>query len=416
MKIALHCLLTATIAAATVNAAPIRVVNCGEKVASKKRGVCMNNMSAADFRALAPGVTWFYNWHYKTDSVPPAGVKMTYIPMVWGDRADALAALPAYLAGANPKPPVVFAINEPNLKGQAFIPPQTTAEVFKKVKAIADKFQVPVVGPHMAIGSSPNDSIKAMDPVTHKEETYTFMVPFLKAFFNYMGGTKVDAIGVHSYGNIGELKWASGAITKEFKRPTWVTEYAQWNVKSVEEGRDYLIAATDYLERSPDVQGYAWFKERANDNPKISLLERQPGKLSILGEAYVAMPPHDADLYYRLPGKLPAECFVDAQGMEIRASKIPGDVLTLAVTSGAAYADYNLQVDQAATYTVRFHVSGTGKIDVLGGTTILGSAESKDPKWSDVETKINFPAGTGKVRVRASGLLRAIDSIEFVKK
>ncbi|MGH8046223.1 MAG: glycosyl hydrolase, partial [Chthoniobacterales bacterium] len=212
MKHILHSILVAALALSVAQAAPIRIVKCDENVPSKKRGICMNNMSAADFRALAPGVTWFYNWHFKSDSLPPAGVKMTFIPMVWGNRADALAALPAILAGANPKPPVVFAINEPNLKGQAFIPPKVTAEVFKKVAAIAAPFNVPVVGPHMAIGSGADSSIKAMDPLTNKVETYTFMVPFLKAFFHYMGATKVAAIGVHSYGNIGELKWSAGAV------------------------------------------------------------------------------------------------------------------------------------------------------------------------------------------------------------
>jgi hypothetical protein len=416
MKKVIPCLLAAALAASTVVAAPIRVVNCGEKVASKKRGICMNNMSAADFRALAPGVSWYYNWHYKTDSNPPAGVKMTFIPMVWGNRPDALAGLPAVLAGANPKPPIVFAINEPNLKGQAFISPQVTAEVFKKVKVIADKFKIPVVGPHMAIGSGANSSIKAMDPITKKEETYTFMVPFLKAFFHYLGDpSQVAGLGVHSYENIGELKWSASEMYKQFKRPVWMTEYAQWNVKSLEEARDYLIASTDYLERSKEVEGYAWFKERS-DRAVISLLERQPGKLSILGEAYVALPPHDADLFYRLPGKLPAECFVDAQGMEIKAAKEPGDVLVLAVTSGAAFVDYNIQVDTAAEYTLRFRLAGTGKIDVLGGTTVMGTVESKDPKWNVVETKIKFPAGTGKIRLRATGLLKAIDSIEFAKQ
>jgi hypothetical protein len=301
MKNSCCSLVAAALALAVVSpvaqAAPIRVVNCGEKVASKKRGICMNKMSPEDFRALAPGVTWYYNWHFKTDILPPAGVNMTFIPMVWGNRADALSGLRDVIASANPKPPVVFAVNEPNLRGQAFITPQVTAEVFKKVKTIADGFKIPVVGPHMAIGSGADASIKAMDPIEKKEVTYTFMTPFLKAFFHFMGATKVDAIGVHSYGNIGELKWAASEVFKQFKRPVWVTEYAQWNVKNLEEARDYLIEATDFLERSPNVQGYAWFKDRANDNPKISLLERQSGKLSILGEAYVALPPHDADLY-----------------------------------------------------------------------------------------------------------------------
>src|ERR1043165_10050756 len=54
----------------------IRVVACDAKVPSKKRGICANKLSAEDFRAFAPAVTWYYNWHYKTDHVPPSDVKM----------------------------------------------------------------------------------------------------------------------------------------------------------------------------------------------------------------------------------------------------------------------------------------------------------------------------------------------------
>jgi hypothetical protein len=61
----------------TAAAAPIRIVACEEKVPSKKRGICMNTLSASDFRALAPGVSWYYNWHFQSNDRPPAGVNMT---------------------------------------------------------------------------------------------------------------------------------------------------------------------------------------------------------------------------------------------------------------------------------------------------------------------------------------------------
>lgn len=408
-------LLALLLVAQPALAAPIRIVACEEKVPSKKRGVCANALSAADFKALAPGVSWFYNWHFQTKDLPPAGVKMTFLPMVWGDRPNEFAGLQSYLAAANPKPPVVLAINEPNLRGQAFISPEVTANVYKKVKAIADRYQIPTVGPHMSLGSPPNDSIKAMDPLTHKMETYGFMVPFLKAFFSYMGAVPVTATAYHSYGNFGELSWSVGMMAKEFKRPVWVTEYAQWNVPNVEAGRDYLIQATEFLERSPSVQGYAWFKERANDNPKISLFQRPPGQLSPLGEAYVALPPHDADLYYRIPGKLPAQNFVDTQGMEIKASQQPGHVLVLAVTSGAAWVDYNLQIDTAGEYKVRVRLLGTGKLEFLHGAAVLGAVESKGTSWNEAEAKVRFAAGAQRIRVRGTGLLKAIDTLEFLK-
>jgi len=398
------------------SAAPLRIVACEAQVPSKKRGVCENSLSAQDFRALAPGVSWYYNWHFKADNIPPAGVDMTFIPMAWGNRPGDVSGVASYLAGAQKKPPVVLAINEPNLKGQAFIDPETTAELFKKIKAVADRYNVPVAGPNMSLGSAEGDSIKAVDPLTHEKTTYTFMIPFLKAFFHYMGATKVDAVAYHSYGNIGELKWATGEMAKQFGRPVWVTEYAQWNVPSVEAARDYLIEATDFLERSPDVQGYAWFKERAKDNPKISLLDRQPGKLSILGEAYVNLPPHDADIYYRLPGKLNASKFVRASGMDIKTTKDKEGFFDLAVSGNGGSADYNIQVDAAGPCTVRVRAAGEGTINLQSGGKTLGTAQlAKKTGWQDVEAKVQFAAGPQTLRVTTQGLVLRIHSVEFAK-
>jgi hypothetical protein len=101
--------------------------------------------------------------------------------MVWGGHPLALCRLDQYLASTSPKPPAVFAINEPNLRGQAFLTPRRTAEVYRKVKIITDKYDIPLVGPHMALGSAEKDSITAHDPAENRTITYTFMVPFLKA-------------------------------------------------------------------------------------------------------------------------------------------------------------------------------------------------------------------------------------------
>jgi hypothetical protein len=78
-----------------------------------------------------------------------------------------------------------------------------------------------------------------------------------------------------------------------FGCPVWVTEYAQWNSPTMEASRKYLVEATDFLERTPYVAGYAWFKERVKGNLNISLLEPESGKLSPLGETYVSLPAHD---------------------------------------------------------------------------------------------------------------------------
>ena len=94
--------------------AQIQIVNCDAPVQSRKRGIAVNsNMSAADFQALAPGVSWFYDWGINNWTVP-SGVAMSYIPMVWSDYSGYQSAISSYLAAGN-RPWRVFAINEPNL-------------------------------------------------------------------------------------------------------------------------------------------------------------------------------------------------------------------------------------------------------------------------------------------------------------
>ena len=371
--------MCAAFAAAIANAADhsaLRIVGCGDPVQSHKRGICANHLDAADYVALAPGVSWSYNWFYRPDQPAPPGVAFEFLPMAWGDRPDDLSGLDAYLAAGH-KPRAVLAINEPNLRGQAFIPPRQTAELYGKIKVIADKYGIPVVGPHMAPGSAKPDSITALDPLTNQQTTYGFMVPFLKAFLYYAGKTDVPSIAFHTYGNTGELHWAVGMLHKEFSRPIWVTEYAQWKNSSDEDARKYLIQATDFLERSPDVAGYSWFKERVDKNKTISLFTDKPGELTAMGQAYVAMPVHDSDVYYRIPGELGAGKYVAMQDTEVRPLPRDQGLLDMVSTKADAWLDYNIQVDIAGTYQVVLAIAGKpGKIDLLQNGDLLASVES----------------------------------------
>jgi len=395
------------------DAPAIRVVNCDQKVQSHKRGVGENHLSAEDFRALAPGVSWYYNWHFKTDDIPPSDAPMEFIPMAWGDREESLTGLQAYLQSATKKPRVVLAINEPNLKGQAFITPEKTAILYKKIQAIADQYQLQAVGPNMSLGSGTNDSIKAMDPIENKEITYTFMVPFLKAFFFYLPDTKVPALSVHTYGSIGELKWAVDLLHKQFNCPIWVTEFAEWKAGSPNDARDFLIQATDFLERTPYVQGYAWFKERADNNPKISLLEKEPGKLSELGEAYVNLPTHDADVYYRIPGKLPAGNYTVIDQADVMANS--HNNLMVSSSAAGATADYNLQVDNAGAYKLALTVFGTGKVEILEKDQVLGSIDSTGSEVQTVATTVTLPDGPQSLRLRFSANGLIVSALDFTK-
>ncbi len=140
-----------------------QIVNCDAQVQSRKRGLGVNSLSDADFRALAPGVSWYYNWG-ATPLAKPADVVMDFLPMAWNGSSSFQTSISSYLAAGN-RPWRVFALNEPNLKGQAFMTPTNSAVTFKQVKAICDPYNIPVIAPHMAIGSAVADSITAYDPL-----------------------------------------------------------------------------------------------------------------------------------------------------------------------------------------------------------------------------------------------------------
>ncbi len=412
VPVALGLSATFNFARAQAPAAPtIRIVPCDAPVKSTKRGVCVNEMSSADFMALSPSVSWYYTWHFTDTQNAPKAANMEFLPMVWGARPDSLTGLEDYLK--THKPRRVLALNEPNLKGQAFISPQETAEWYKKVKAIADKQNIPVVGPHMALGSSEGDSIKAMDPIDKKEVTYTYMVPFVKAFLNYMGDTPVSAVAAHSYGNMGELGWMTGMLHDEFKKPVWITEFAQWDTKDMDAAQEYLIQSVDLFERTPHVEGYAWFKERANDNPKISLLEKESGKLNVLGQTYVKMPVHDASVFYQLPGRLQAESYVTMEKPNISLTKDEGGFLDIA-PEGNSTLTYNVAVDKAGQFPlgIRCKTSPGTKFDVLAGDKVLATATATTDGWQTATTSVALPKGTQTLRVRPSAFTR-LNWMEF---
>ncbi|XHR27260.1 MAG: cellulase family glycosylhydrolase [Chthoniobacteraceae bacterium] len=410
-------ILIGNLLAIAQDAASIRVVDCGQKVQSRKRGLCANQLSAEDFKALAPGVSWFYNWHYEFKDKLPPGIPVEFIPMAWGDRPADLSGLQRYLSSVPVKPRYILGINEPNLKGQAFIAPKDTARLFRSIKGIGDRNGIPVIGPNMSLGSAENDSITAYDPIEKKKLTYTFMMPFLKAFYHEVGDAKVPATSFHSYGSIGELRWGVDLLHKEFGCPVWVTEYAEWKAPTPEAARLYLIQATDFLERTPYVQGYAWFKERVDGNPKISLFEKASGKLTPMGEAYVALPPHDADLYYRIPGRLQAENYVHLEKMEIEPTTDTNGVFRMTSTEPNGSLEYNIQVDSAGTYNIALRVGGqTAKFEIIKDGKVLASAESTQKDWQTVNASVALPAGAQTIRVQTAASFQSINWIEFSKQ
>lgn len=383
--------------------AQIQIVNCDAPVQSRKRGIAVNSLSTADFQALAPGVSWFYDWGANNWTVP-SGVAMSYIPMAWNGSSGFQTSISSYLAAGN-RPWRVFALNEPNLLGQAFMTPSNSATTFLQVKAICDPYGIPVIAPHMATGTAANQSITAYDPIQMTTVTYTTQEPFLKAFLYYCGSTPPPGMATHSYAGYGDLTYWTGLMHSDFPTQTvWVTEFnpsgISGGISSSAQVLANLIPSVDYCERTPWIEGYSWFMSRINGDPYDSLLTSASGVLTAAGQAYVQMPVHDPNLYYRIPGQLQAARYVTMNQMNIAPTTDTNGLADMISTAAGASLNYNLQVDTAGSYPLNFRVGGaTGQISVYEGGTLLGTANVTQLAWSTVSTTVTLPAGAQTLQV-----------------
>jgi hypothetical protein len=392
--------------------AQTQIVNCDAQVQSRKRGIAVNSMSAADFEAVAPGVSWYYNWG-TTPLAKPVDVTMDFIPMAWNGSSGSQTSISSYLAAGN-RPWRVFALNEPNLKGQAYMTPSNSAITFKQVKAICDPYNIPVIAPHMAIGSALSSSItNCYDPIMGSNVDYTFQEPFLNAFLYYCGSTPPAGMATHSYGGYGEITWILGTMHTDYPtQKVWLTEF-NTGAASDAAALANLIPSVDYCERMPWVEGYSWFMSRITGDAYNSLLSGS-GVLTAAGQAYVQMPVHQTNLYYRIPGRLQAERYVTMNQMNIAPTTDTNGLADMKSTAAGGSVDYNIQVDSAGSYPLNFRVAGAiGLISVYKGGTLLGTANATQTSWATVSTTVTLAAGTQTLHVVLAANAQQLNWMEF---
>jgi hypothetical protein len=393
--------------------AQTQIVNCDAQVQSRKRGIAVNSMSAADFEAVAPGVSWYYNWG-ATPLTLPGDVTMDFIPMAWNGSSGFQTSISSYLAAGN-RPWRVFALNEPNLLGQAYMTPSNSAVTFLQVKAICDPYNIPVIAPHMAIGSAVGSSITAYDPIMGSNYVYTYQEPFIAAFLYYCGSTPPTGMGTHSYGGYGEITWITSTMHTDFPTQTvWLTEFDANGATSDSQVLATLIPAVDYCENTPWIEGYSWFMSRITGDPYNSLLTTSSGVLTAAGQAYVQMPVHQTNLYYRIPGRLQAERYVTMNQMNIAPTTDTNGLADMITAAAGGSLDYNIQVDTAGSYPLNFRVAGAvGLISVYEGGTLLGTANSTQTGWATVSTTVTLPAGTQTLHVVLAANAQQVNWMEF---
>ncbi|WP_423193606.1 glycoside hydrolase family protein [Cupriavidus sp. H18C2] len=255
---------------------------------SAKRGIAYDLGSQADFAALAPGVSWWYNWSPRPNPAAPTDTRaaygMDFIPMLWNDYAFDATAVQAWLL-AHPEVKYLLLVNEPNLTDQANLTPAVAAAAWPQFEAIAARTGVKLVGPAITWGTMPGYS----DPVVWLDAFYT---AYRAA--NGNRDPRIDYLAFHwyDYGLGGQLDRLA-----KYGKPFWVTEFANWHanadgaqIDTLDKQKAQMREMVATCEQRPDVFRYAWFTGRWRPDPHFTSLLGADGELTELGRYYLSLP------------------------------------------------------------------------------------------------------------------------------
>ncbi len=268
-------------------ASSFRVSQTTTSTKSAKRGIAYDLQGSADLQALAPGVSWWYNWGLKPGAGVPSDYRSRYtadfIPMLWNGDFNA-SEVESYLR-ANPGIKYLLVMNEPNLTEQSNLSPQRAAQIWPNYERVAANTGVQIVGPAITWGTMSGYA----DPIA-------WLDAFYAAYRSANGNRdpRIDYLGFHWY-DYG-LKEQLDRLGK-FKKPFWVTEFANWHngdgsaqIDSVAKQKAQMKEMVALCESRSDVFRYAWFTGRWNNDTHYSSLLSGNGQLTELGSYYLSLP------------------------------------------------------------------------------------------------------------------------------
>ncbi len=385
---------------------------------SYKRGVGENNFNhVEEITALAPGITWTYNWgtnpsKYVAHMLRPGG-EMEFIPMVWNGNFSEAAirdSLDKY-----PGTKYLLGFNEPNFKSQANMTPTQAAELWPVLEGIAADYNLKLVSPAL---NFPDDTIND----GHRYQPKEWLDGFINAYKQQNGGKEpqIDFIALHSYMNSPiALKGYISDFADTYHKKIWLTEFCSWEgqVDSISQ-MNAMVQKVQNLELDSMVYRYAWFKAKGTaSNPFYRLLinqnviTHQPawGTLSALGKIYVNMSSFDTTYYYQPSTVIPAKDYVNANGMmlEVNTDAASQQPIQISSFDGYCWAEYLIDVPKSGNYLFTFRLASkeflySPKIRVLLDGTIL--AEQEFNATGDTNNWANFtmtvPLTAGKQRIR----------------
>ena len=387
---------------------------------SPKRGVSENNFSMGSMlEALEPGVTWYYNWSntpgkgYENQVIDFEGIE--FVPMCWNGNYNA-DNIREYCK-THPNTKYLLGFNEPNFTAQANMTPQQAAEAWPAVKALADELGLKLVAP--ALNYSPNPP-------------YTDPLKWMDEFVALVGLDAFDYTAVHNYGGLGVMKTIAGNFHNRYGKDVWVTEFCYWpdegssnSYVSPSTQIDNMAEALQWLETTPWIFRYAWFKalgnSSSNSGPNYGLLVHEgsgtdPWTLSEQGKVYVGLGEFNPEIWHKTGETIPATEFVSSNLVGVGSTADPevNSIIEIARFSGGADATWQFETAEAGNYVITMNVTGYGEPTrfepllqwvVLDGDKETVASETFRPTLPNSETnyvKVTTPATlpSGKVSLR----------------
>lgn len=370
-----------------------------------KRGLAYGHHSPEDLDVLSPEISWWYNWAVTPENSVAdvyGDYGFEFVPMAWNDQFNE-TALRNFLDD-HPDVRYLLAFNEPNFLEQANMTPSEAAAAWPQLEAIADDYDLILVGPAVNFCGS---------CVEEGGVTYTSPFDYLDDFFEACPDCRVDHIAVHCYMNtVSALEWYMGEF-KKYGKPIWLTEFAGWesngNINNADDQINYMIGAVDYLESNPDIFRYAWFIGRGpgiNNYPYIDILGDN-GELTPIGEVYKQMPVHDTSVIVEIPARIEAEAYNRMDGILIEKTADGSGFANVGYIDAGDWLEYRIRVPEADTFDIRFRVASTrsSQLEVLIDSVVTLTQSFTNTggwqNWQYFDNTIALDSGEHTLLIRA---------------
>lgn len=393
---------------------------------SYKRGYSVNGMIEADYAALDPGSSWFYNWA----ATPPGDEGPTFVnydlefcPMIWNANYT-IETLEATYQKYKDHIKYVLGYNEPNFTDQAHLTPAQAAADWPRFQEWALSHNLKIVSPAVNWSSW----MQYNDPVKWLEEFFELLPD---------KGAHIDYVACHFYMPTGASVMQNIDRLKKFGKPIWLTEFcaASGDISNSPDTQNtYLLDILPLLEQDPMVYRYAWFMARtgnANWNG-INLLNRFPnaGTLTDLGYAFTYLWEFPEDFYHKPGTRFAATDFSDQSGIMVKKSTDEdaeySDYKIMVTDFGLGakneYVKYQVEFTESGNYTLKMRgaIRSATSMDIYWNGDLLSSTELTSTgginSWGIVEIKdLNIVApGKGVIQLVPSRSMN-LESLEFVR-